>query len=80
MIELKGISKSFKVAKRNAGLGNAFKALFKRDYEVVKALQNVSFTINDGEMVGYIGPNGAGKVPLLKLCVVFLLLTVENAL
>lgn len=67
MIELEEISKSFRVAKRNAGLGNAFKALFKRDYEVIKALQNVSFTINDGEMVGYIGPNGAGKSTTIKI-------------
>lgn len=67
MIELSGISKSFKVARRNAGLGEAFKALLKRDYETVHALSDVSFTIHDGEMVGYIGPNGAGKSSTIKI-------------
>ena len=61
MIELSGISKSFKVARRNAGLGEAVRALFKREYEIIRALDNVSFTIRDGETVGYIGPNGAGN-------------------
>ena len=52
MIELKEISKSFRVSKRKAGLKKAAKAFFKRDYETVQALDNVSFTINEGEMVG----------------------------
>lgn len=61
------VCKSYKIAKRNAGFGAAWKALFHREYEVVHALHDVSFTINDGEMVGYIGPNGAGKSSTIKI-------------
>ena len=62
MIELQNITKTYKVTKRNAGLKNAAKSYFKREYEQVKALDNISFKIEEGEMVGYIGPNGARKV------------------
>ena len=61
MIVMKNICKTYKVAKRNSGFGEAVKTFFHRDYETVTALDNVSFTIGDGETVGYIGPNGAGK-------------------
>jgi ABC-2 type transport system ATP-binding protein len=54
MIALHNIEKTFRVTKRQAGFGNAVKALFSRNYEIVKALYDISFTINDGEMVGYI--------------------------
>lgn len=67
MIVLEGINKSFKVAKRRAGFGQAVKALVAREYETIHALQDVSFSINDGEMVGYIGPNGAGKSTTIKI-------------
>jgi len=67
MIELKNISKTFKVARRNAGFKEALKSFFRREYDYVRALKNISFKINDGEMVGYIGPNGAGKSSTIKI-------------
>ncbi len=67
MIECVGISKQFKVARRNAGFGEAVQALFRREYTIVQALSDVTFTIGDGEMVGYIGPNGAGKSSTIKI-------------
>lgn len=67
MITLSDINKTFRVAKRQAGLDRAVKALFSREYELVHALNDVSFAISDGEMVGYIGPNGAGKSTTIKI-------------
>ena len=67
MIVMKNICKTYKVAKRNSGFGEAVKNFFHRDYETVTALDNVSFTIGDGETVGYIGPNGAGKSTTIKI-------------
>lgn len=67
MITMEHVCKSYKIAKRNAGFGAACKAFFHREYEVIHALHDVSFTIHDGEMVGYIGPNGAGKSSTIKI-------------
>lgn len=67
MITMENVCKSYRIAKRNAGFGEAVKALFHREYEEIHALKNVSFTISDGEMVGYIGPNGAGKSSTIKI-------------
>ena len=51
MIELENITKTYKVAKRNAGLKNEFKSYFKREYTKINALDNISFKIHEGEMV-----------------------------
>ncbi len=67
MITMEHVCKSYQIAKRNAGFAAACKALLHREYEVIQALDDVSFTIHDGEMVGYIGPNGAGKSSTIKI-------------
>lgn len=67
MIQVEHLSKTYKVAKRNAGLKEAIKALGKREHTKIQALDDISFSISDGEMVGYIGPNGAGKSSTIKV-------------
>ncbi len=66
-ISVDGISKTFKVAKRNSGLKAALKSFFKREYVLIDAVKDVSFQIEKGEIVGYIGPNGAGKSTTIKM-------------
>ena len=67
MIKMEQVCKTYRIAKRGAGFTEACKALFHREYEEIHALKDVSFTIGDGEMVGYIGPNGAGKSSTIKI-------------
>lgn len=67
LIKVDGINKSFKVAKRATGLVEGLKALVSREHTIVHALNDVSFSINPGEIVGYIGPNGAGKSTTIKV-------------
>jgi ABC-2 type transport system ATP-binding protein len=67
MIEVTHISKTYKVSRRNAGFSEAFRTLFHKQYECIKALDDISFRIGEGEMVGYIGPNGAGKSSTIKM-------------
>lgn len=67
MITLENICKTYRVPKRDGGFGNAVKALFSREYEEIHALNGLSFSVGDGEIVGFIGPNGAGKSTAVKI-------------
>lgn len=67
IIQLEGIRKTFKVAERSAGIGQAAKALFYRKHRLVDALNGISFSVSEGEIAGYIGPNGAGKSTTIKV-------------
>lgn len=67
IIEIKNITKEFKVLNRHEGLKGSLKDLFSRDYKTVRAVDNISMNIEQGEMVGYLGPNGAGKSTTIKM-------------
>ena len=67
MITVEHITKTYRIARRDAGFLNACKSFFHREYDEIRALDDISFTIQDGEMVGYIGPNGAGKSSTIKI-------------
>ena len=67
IIHVENISKQFKISKREAGMKNAIKSFFKREYQTINALDDISFDIKTGEIVGYIGPNGAGKSTTIKI-------------
>ena len=66
-IIVENISKTYQVPEREAGLGAAVRSFFKRKYKDVKAVQQVTFRIAQGEIVGFLGPNGAGKTTTLKM-------------
>lgn len=67
LIEVEDLQKTFRVAARREGRFSALKTLLAREYRDVKAVDNVSFTLEAGEMVGYLGPNGAGKSTTIKM-------------
>ena len=67
MIQVEHLTKTYRVARRDGGLLRAIQALGRRETETVRALDDISFTIPDGQIVGYIGPNGAGKSSTIKI-------------
>lgn len=67
IIAVDGISKRFRQYKRYPGFGGALKSLFTMAYDEVSAVDDISFSIDSGEAVGYLGPNGAGKSTMIKM-------------
>jgi len=67
IIEIKDVTKEFKVLNRHEGLKGSIKDLFSRDYKVIRAVDNISMNVIQGEIVGYLGPNGAGKSTTIKM-------------
>ena len=67
MIDVKNLSKDYLIKRKGAGLSGALKGLVKRNTDVIHAVKNLSFHIDEGEIVGFIGPNGAGKSTTIKM-------------
>lgn len=67
LLEVKDLTREFKILNRREGLKGAVKDLFSRDYKTLTAVDHVNFSIDEGEIVGFIGSNGAGKSTTIKM-------------
>ncbi len=67
MIEVENLTRVFRTYKKKPGFWGGVTGLFKREFEETRAANNISFGINEGELVGFLGPNGAGKTTTLKM-------------
>lgn len=66
-IEVRALTKRFRVPVRGSGVTAALGSLIRRSHDVVEAIRGLSFTVGEGEMLGVLGPNGAGKTTTLKI-------------
>ena len=66
-VDVRNLGRTYKVYRKREGLMASVRGLFKREFKEVHAVADVSFTIEEGEMVAFLGPNGAGKTTTLKL-------------
>jgi len=67
MIEVENLTRIFRTYKKQPGFWGGVKGLVKREFEETRAADGVSFSIAEGEFVGFLGPNGAGKTTTLKM-------------
>ena len=67
VIRVKNLSKSFKVKEKEKGFKGSIKAIFKPRFKEVNAVNNISFDVEEGEIIAFIGPNGAGKSTTIKM-------------
>ncbi|HEY1770319.1 MAG TPA: ABC transporter ATP-binding protein [Chthoniobacterales bacterium] len=66
-IEASGLTKIYRTYRKESGLWGSVKGLVRRKHDETRAADNISFTIEEGELVGFLGPNGAGKTTVLKM-------------
>ena len=67
IIQVRDLTKSYRVYKKREGLKESIRALFKREYDDVQAVRGINLDVQQGEFVAFLGPNGAGKTTTLKL-------------
>jgi ABC-2 type transport system ATP-binding protein len=67
IIKVEGLTKIFRTYRKEEGLLGAVRGLFHRRHTETKAADSVSFSVGEGEFVGFLGPNGAGKTTVLKM-------------
>ncbi len=67
IIEVKNLKKEFRIKEKEKGIKGSIKSIFKPKYKTVKAVNDISFSVEKGEVVAFIGPNGAGKSTTIKM-------------
>jgi ABC-2 type transport system ATP-binding protein len=67
IIEVAGLTKTYRVFQKKEGLVGSLRGLYRREYKEVHAVERIDFKIEPGEMVAFLGPNGAGKTTTLKM-------------
>lgn len=67
VVSAESLSKTYYTSKKQPGIWGATKGLFSREKVAIEAVKGVSFSIDEGELVGFLGPNGAGKTTTLKM-------------
>jgi ABC-2 type transport system ATP-binding protein len=67
IIQVSNLTKTYHKYRKKAGFWGSFKGLFSREYDVTNAVNQISFHIEEGELVGFMGPNGAGKTTTMKI-------------
>ena len=80
IIEIKKLSKTFKIKEKEKGFKGSIKSIFKPKYKIKKAVNGIDLTVKKGEIIAFIGPNGAGKSTTIKMLTGILMPTKGSAL